>query len=317
MHGRSSRTERKMTFSKRANEVTLERSVTSPQPLDVVAAERVLKEAKRLMEQLGVIFFLRQGTCLGAIRDKGFIPWDDDLDIGSVIGLHDLTKKSIDRVIDRTIAAFTNSGYIVKTETNDHTITIMMLKSSTRIDWTCSQIIDDSVFHYPGIRIPIGLFTDLKEIDFIGEKFLVPNPPEEYLRFKYGAEWMTPKKTGYVKDVVEMIPEAPIPGRAGRLRQWITKHVLQSHACRVRVLDHAGEPVSGAEVVVVGLSRSKTNRQGSAKFYLPSNDFYALVIRYDGHEEVLYQEKMHPGEVYVYKSDASSTVGRMFVLSTE
>ena len=75
------------------------------------------------------------------------------------------------------------------------------------------------IFHYPGIQLPLRLFTKLKEIEFIGEKFLVPNPPEEYLRIKYGPSWMTPKKMEWVKDVVQMIPEASLPGHAGKRKQ--------------------------------------------------------------------------------------------------
>ncbi len=302
-----------MKASDGASEATLERSLYEWIPFDVTAATVVLKEAKQILDKLGVVFFLRQGTCLGAIRDHGFIPWDDDLDLGSVIGLHGFSEKSIEGVV----AAFRENSFFARVEHHDHYIYVSMIKSAVRTDWMCYRIIDNSIFHYPGIRIPLRLLTNLNEIEFVGEKFFVPNPPDEYLRLKYGEKWMIPKKTGFEKDVLDLIPEAPLPGRAGRLKQFLIKQVMPWRTSRLRVLNHKGEPVAGADVVVAGLGLFKTNRQGYARIYLPYEDFYALVIRFGEHEEVLYEEKMTLAKTYVYRPDPQVTSGRYFVLSLE
>lgn len=305
--------EERMRASDGASEEALERSLHEWIPFDVAAATVVLRETKQILDNLGVVFFLRQGTCLGAIRDHGFIPWDDDLDMGSVIGLHGFSEKSVDRVV----AAFRKNGFFARVEHQDQCIYVSMIKLAVRTDWMCYRIIDDSIFHYPGTRIPVRLLTNLKEIEFIGEKFYVPNPPDEYLRLKYGEEWMIPKKTGFEKDVLDLIPEAPLPGRAGRLKQFLIKHVMPWRTSRLRILNHKGEPVAGADVVVAGLGRSRTNKQGYARIYLPYEDFYALVIRFGEHEEVLYEEKMNTAKTYVYRPDPQVTSGRYFVLSLE
>ena len=173
-----------------ADKTALDRSYSGSDPIDLASAKEILREAKRILDRLNIVFFLRQGTCLGAVREGELIPWDDDLDLGSVLGRNGLSERSIDPVV----AAFRDSGFFVKLDINDHYIEAGMIKSSIRIDWTSFRIIDGDIFHYPGIRFPLRLFTQLKEIDFIGEKFLVPNPPEEYLRIKYGPSWMTPNK---------------------------------------------------------------------------------------------------------------------------
>lgn len=305
-----------MTERDAASEAALQRAYKFAPPADPVEAANLLKEAKQIVEGLGVSFFLRQGTCLGAIRDNAIIPWDDDVDIGGVIGLHGLTEESVHRVVE----AFRAKGYYAKVESSDFQIYVPLMRSPespTRVDWTCYRIIDDGIWHFPGIHLPLRLFTDLKEIEFLGERFFVPNPPEEYLRLKYGKEWAVPKQYGYEKDVLDGVPEGPGRGRAGRLKQSFFRRFLPWRTGSLRVLEDGDTPVVGAEVVLAGLSRSLTDGQGYVRFYLPCEDFYALIIRYGGHEEVLYQEQLAPGGQYVYRRDTNLRTGRYCVLSQQ
>ena len=41
----------------------------------------LLKEFKRVCEKNGIRYYLACGTCLGAVRNQNFIPWDHDADV--------------------------------------------------------------------------------------------------------------------------------------------------------------------------------------------------------------------------------------------
>ena len=44
-------------------------NATVYKPMEMTVAETVLKEVKQILDELGIVFFLRHGTCLGAALD--------------------------------------------------------------------------------------------------------------------------------------------------------------------------------------------------------------------------------------------------------
>ena len=283
-------------------------------PMEMSTAETLLREAKEILDGFGIVFFLRHGTCLGAIREQALIEWDDDLDIGSIIGLHGLTEDAIDPAVD----AFRERDFnAIVTDTDFH-IGVELSKLGTPMGWTCYRIIDDNIYQWPGVKIPVSLHTNLKQIDFLGEQFNVPNPPEEYLRLKYGPEWMIPKRTGFEQDILNLIPDEKSSGGLGKVMQAMKRLLPQRSTGSLKVLDFDNQPVEGAEVVLASttLARSITGQDGLTKLDLPEEGSYVVAVRYGDHEEVLYSEKLEPGIDYVYMPDPEVPSHRVNVLAT-
>ena len=56
-----------------ADEAALYKSYANLQRIDPELAKPMLKEAKEILDPLGISFWLRQSTCLGAVRNQAFI----------------------------------------------------------------------------------------------------------------------------------------------------------------------------------------------------------------------------------------------------
>ena len=164
-----------------------------------------------------------------------------------------------------------------------------MIKDHIRVGWDCAVPFNGNLHIFPGVVVPVQLFESPREISFLGELFLVPDPPEEYLRIKYGEEWMIPKQSGsYEADVVKKIPGGTLSGDS----VW------------VRVLNSEGVPVTSGSVTLVGGQKSSLDNQGLAELKIPQSDWYSLVVSHGDNEDVLYMEQLTPGKTYAYTTDA-------------
>lgn len=70
----------------------------------------ILKEVKRVCNNNNLRYYLAFGTCLGAVRHKGFIPWDSDIDIFMYID-------DVDKFV--ALQSEFNKEYFIQTRKND------------------------------------------------------------------------------------------------------------------------------------------------------------------------------------------------------
>lgn len=284
-----------------------------PPPMDVPAAEAMLLEAKAVFDAQRITFFLRQGTCLGAVRDGAIIPWDDDIDIGSVLGMHGLTLDAI----EPAAAAFRERGFDVTRLDLNGSVYLGLAKHAMHIDWFCYVPNDGFIVQHPGVRIPVDLLEHLTTVDFLGTRFAVPSPPERYLEIKYGPEWHTPKQAGdFEHDILAIlpIPHTPFPTRVART---IASRLMVRRRATLQVLDEHGAPVSGAVITLMGRAILTAGADGVATFYLRAPTSFAVIVAFGSVEEILYDERFTPGLTHTYRRDPAHLTGRLGALAKE
>jgi licD1 protein len=105
----------------------------------------MLSEFDRICRANNITYFLAYGTLLGAVRHKGYIPWDDDIDL--MVPRPEMAK------LDN---AFKDCRY--KYATVDNT---------KNYEYPFSRLLDTRTYHKYGKKKHYGLFIDIYPIDGI------------------------------------------------------------------------------------------------------------------------------------------------------
>ena len=67
----------------------------------------IMKELKGYLEENHIEYYMLGGTLLGAVRHKGFIPWDDDVDIGIPREQYEEFLQKVERKLPNHLALHT------------------------------------------------------------------------------------------------------------------------------------------------------------------------------------------------------------------
>lgn len=160
---------------------------------DAINQETALEALKiiySILPKYDIKPYLLWGTLLGAIREHGFIPHDNDLDLGILQS----EVKSLEKAIPELYA---NNVMICKYK-KGFIYTFMYKGVTCDVDVFRKTFFPYSLGYGVILEefIPKRLFRSFEEYLFCGLKTYIPSNPEALLEYTYGKDWRIPKKGG-------------------------------------------------------------------------------------------------------------------------
>jgi len=155
-------------------------------------------------------YFLDAGTLLGAVRDKKFIPWDHDIDLGIIYN----NQIEIDKLIKLLKKTYYVRALKFKNDPDIwnlgkyRIIKVYKKKGLLNREKLCLDIFifypsiidktNEEVYKYgvwdKNAFYPRNILNHFTSIKFYNKYYNIPNNPENFLKFKYGNNWKIPNK---------------------------------------------------------------------------------------------------------------------------
>ena len=114
----------------------------------------ILKAFIKCCETLGIKYYLLGGSMLGAVRHKGFIPWDDDIDVG-------MPRHDYECFLSKGQSLLPDY-YFIQTKDTDHNV----LLNYSKIRDSRTTFIETSVKNH---NINHGVYIDVFPLDYYPE----------------------------------------------------------------------------------------------------------------------------------------------------
>ncbi len=110
----------------------------------------ILKVIKKIFEENNLHYYLMYGTLIGAARHKGFIPWDDDIDIW-------IPRPDYEKFID----------YCIKHKKELYPLELLHYKTNDKYIYPIARMSDSrySINYDNAKEYGLGLFVDLYPVD--------------------------------------------------------------------------------------------------------------------------------------------------------
>lgn len=216
----------------------------------------ILLEIKRVCFELGIDFFIESGTLLGAVRHGGFIPWDDDIDIGMLRGDY-----------ERFLAegqALLGEGYFLDCPATNPSSLVSFAKVRKRGTLLLESVSADQ----EGCQ---GIWVDILPWDY------VDGDPALFARMQ--DRWLPRRKLSILRDVPSAASYAPPAKKILRkLAHWASC-VLPAQRCREAFEGVAVPPREDGKVSVTCLHYF--TKLPNIRY---SDAFPLITVGFEGHE---------------------------------
>ncbi|MBR5547928.1 MAG: LicD family protein [Clostridia bacterium] len=150
----------------------------------------ILDEIVRVCEENELDYFLIGGTLLGAVRHKGFIPWDDDLDIV-------MPRDSFDRFIRLCQKGCLSEEYYLHSKETDPEYWLIFPKVRKK-----NTIFDEKNIAH--LDVPKGIYVDIFPLD-------------DAKKEQSPGKWLRTKMIKYINAVLCYKKKIPVISRSKKL----------------------------------------------------------------------------------------------------